>query len=563
MDEHEDKVPKFALFNYIAMRFLFFTFIFCQLTFSAIAQDSKAIQRPKLVVGLMVDQMRWDYIYRYYDRYRDGGFKRMLREGFSNENAYIDHLPTVTAIGHSCVYTGSVPAIHGITGNDFVLRQEGKVMYCAQDSTVHGVGVEGRAGQMSPKNLLASTITDELKLATNFRSKVIGIAIKDRSSIFPAGHFADAAYWFGEEAAWASSSFYLEELPVWVKKFNGEKHAAKYLEKGWNTLYPAHTYVQSSPDDNSYEGPMKGTTKPILPISSAILKANGLGAIRNTPYGNAYTLEFAKEAIEQEQLGNNKAQVPDFLAISLSSTDAIGHQYGTHALEVEDMYLRLDQDLADFFAFLDKAVGAGQYSVFLTADHGASHNNPFFLDHKGSGGYLPGNLKDSLNNELKAEFGVASIVLGIGNDQVHLDHHLIHQEKLNEKDIKSSIIDFFRNVEGITYAIDMENVGSATVAQPIRERIINSYNYKRSGVVQLINDPQWKSGATNQTGTGHSAWNPYDAHIPLLWMGWGIPQGVSNQVVSMCDIAPTLAAMLHIQEPNGNVGKPIDFGKSH
>ncbi|MFC6100149.1 alkaline phosphatase PafA [Olivibacter domesticus] len=528
---------------------------------TAYSQESKPLNRPKLVVGLMIDQMRWDYLYRYYDRYQEGGFKRLLNEGFSNENTYIDHLPTVTAIGHSCVYTGSVPSITGITGNEFIVRETGKNMYCAEDSTVQGVGTSGKGGQMSPKNLQASTITDELKLATNFRSKVIGIAFKDRSSIMPAGHFADAAYWFDSQANWITSSYYMQDLPKWVKKFNDEKRAVNYLKDGWNTLYPADSYVQSSPDDNPYEGPMKGTTRPILPVNAETLENNGARIIYSTPFGNAFALDFAKEAINQEQLGHNPANVPDFLAISLSSTDAIGHQYGVNALEVEDMYLRLDQDIAKFLQFLDEKVGHGEYTLFLTADHGASHNNPFYIDHKGSGGYVSDEVSKNLNKQILTKFGTDQVIQSLENDQVHLNHALIAQKGLNEETIRSFVVDYLRQVPGIAFAVDMDKVGSSSVPQPIRERIINSYNYKRSGVIQIIFDPQWKNGSPNQTGTGHSAWNPYDAHIPLLWMGWGIPAGSSNKVVSMCDIAPTLAAMLHIQEPNGNVGKPISFQK--
>ncbi|GAA4808280.1 alkaline phosphatase family protein [Olivibacter ginsenosidimutans] len=507
----------------------------------------------------MVDQMRWDYLYRFYDRYKENGFKRLLNEGFSNENTYINHLPTVTAIGHSCVYTGSVPSITGITGNDFIKEQEGRKTYCTEDTTVNGIGTLGKEGQMSPRNLLASTITDELKLATNFRSKVMGIAFKDRSSILPAGHFADAAYWFNDAGNWITSSYYQQDLPSWVKQFNQEKRINAYLKDGWNTLYPANTYTQSSPDDNPYEGPMSGTKHPILPITAEILEKNGPHIIYSTPFGNTFTLDFAKEAIKREKLGNNPARATDFLAISLSSTDAIGHQYGVNALEVEDMYLRLDQDLSSFFQFLDQEIGAGKYTLFLTADHGASHNNPFYIDHKGSGGYLDANLLKELNQQLKATFNVDQLIISFENDQVHLNHRLLTQRQLNEPAIRDFIVQYLRKTPGIAFAVDMDKVGSSSVPLPIRERIINSYNYKCSGVIQLIFDPQWKTGSSHQTGTGHSAWNPYDAHIPLLWMGWGIPHGSSNDVVSMCDIAPTLAALLHIQEPNGNVGKPIRF----
>lgn len=524
----------------------------------ALGQDQSHLQRPKLVVGIVVDQMRWDYLYRYYDRYSEKGFKRMLNTGFSNENTYINYLPSVTAIGHTTVYTGSVPAIHGITGNDMIIEQTGRGVYCTEDTTVQGIGVSGRKGQMSPKNLLVSTVTDELKLATNFRSKVIGIAIKDRGSILPAGHFADAAYWFGPEASWVSSSYYMADLPKWVQDFNHQKSAANYLKNGWSPLYPLSTYVQSSVDDNPYEGAADGMDRPTLPISAAILEKSGLSVIRDTPFGNTYTLDFAREAIQQEQLGRNPAMVPDFLAVSLSSTDGIGHQYGVNALEVEDMYLRLDQDLASFFHFLDQEVGEGQYTVFLTADHGASHNNPFFIDHKGAGGYMPKSIGlDSLNQQLKAAFGQAPLINSLANYQVHLNHSLINKHKLDEKAIRRHLISLLREAIGVNYAVDMDEVASSTLIQPLREKVVNSYHQERSGVIQLIPQPQWKGGGPDQTGTGHGTWNPYDTHIPLVWMGWGITNGSSNIPVNMSDIAPTISALLHIQEPNGNIGKPI------
>jgi len=530
----------------------------------ALSQEQSTLQRPKLVVGIVVDQMRWDYLYRYYDRYSDKGFKRMLNTGFSNENTYINYLPSVTAIGHTTVYTGSVPAIHGITGNDMIMEQTGQGVYCTEDTTAQGLGVSGKKGQMSPKNLLVSTVTDELKLATNFRSKVIGIAIKDRGSILPAGHFADAAYWFGPEAAWVSSSYYMADLPKWVQDFNHRKSAANYLKNGWSPLYPLSTYVQSSVDDNPYEGTMDGMDRPTLPIAAAILEKNGLSVIRDTPFGNTYTLDFAKEAIRQEQLGHNSALVPDFLAVSLSSTDGIGHQYGVNALEVEDMYLRLDQDLANFFHFLDQEVGEGQYTVFLTADHGASHNNPFFIDHKGAGGYMPKRIGiDSLNQQLKAAFGQVPLINSLANYQVHLNHSLINKHKLDEKAIRHHLISLLRKAVGVNYAVDMDEVTSSTLIQPLRERVVNSYHRERSGVIQLIPQPQWKGGGPDQTGTGHGTWNPYDTHIPLVWMGWGITHGSSNIPVNMSDIAPTISALLHIQEPNGNIGKPISALLNH
>jgi predicted AlkP superfamily pyrophosphatase or phosphodiesterase len=449
-------------------------------------KGQEPIPRPKLVVGLMVDQMRWDYLYRFYDRYGEGGFKRLLNEGFSCENTYIPYVPTYTAIGHSTVYTGSVPAIHGIAGNDFIIQQTGQRMYCTQDDNVSGVGTDKNEGKQSPRNLMASTITDQLKLATNFRSKVIGIAIKDRGGILPAGHFADAAYWFeGSSGNWISSTFYMQDLPEWVKQFNAQKLADKYLQQDWNTLYPIETYTQSIEDDNPYEATYRGEESPIFPKKLGnLVKDNGLGMIRTTPFGNTLTLDLAKAAIDNEKLGHNPNEVTDFLCVSLSSTDYIGHQFSVDAIEIEDTYLRLDQELEAFFAYLDEQVGKGEYTLFITADHGASHNPLFFMDKRGNAGYFDErNALAELNAMLEAQFGKGEIVRSLMNYQVHLNYETIQANDLDEADIKESAVKFLRTREGVAFVTDMEKAGAASIPARIRERIVNGYNHSRTPVV--------------------------------------------------------------------------------
>lgn len=513
--------------------------------------------RPKLVVGLVVDQMRWDYLYRYANRYGAGGFNRMLREGFSCENNQITYIPTVTAAGHTGIYTGSVPSIHGIAGNDWTVQATGKSMYCTDDPTVKTVGSTSDAGEMSPKNLLATTITDELRLATNFKSKVIGIALKDRGGILPAGHSANAAYWYDDLTGnWITSTYYMEALPNWVNNFNSQKIAEKYIKQDWNTLYPISTYTQSTADDNLYEGKLRGETAPVFPhLTSKMLNGN-FSAIRNTPYGNSITLDFAKDAIKNEELG--KDDITDFLAVSLSSTDYVGHQYAINSIEVEDTYLRLDKDIEAFFKTLDATVGKGQYTVFLSSDHGAAHNPKFLTDHK-----IPAQLWDgrtilnNLNTELEKEFKQPKLVLGFGNYQVNLNNPLIASSKLNLSEIKQFAINFLSKQEGVTFVVDMEKISSASLPDAIKSKIIAGYNKDRSGAIQILLKPGWFQGYS-ATGTTHGSWNPYDTHIPLVFMGWGIKQGTLNRPTSMADIAPTIAALLHIQEPNGNVGEVIE-----
>lgn len=514
------------------------------------------VPRPKLMVGLVVDQMRWDYLYRYYDRYQNGGFKRMLNEGFTCENTNIDYIPTVTAAGHTCIYTGSVPAIHGIAGNDFIIQATGKSLYCTEDSTVKTVGSTSNAGEMSPRNLLASTVTDELRLATNFRSKVIGIALKDRGGILPAGHAANAAYWFDDASGnWITSTYYMKDLPQWVKNFNNQKLAEKYLKQDWNTLYPINTYLQSEPDNNKHEGAFSGMATPTFPVKTSVLGAKGSGLIRTTPYGNSLTLDLAKAAVENEQLGKNTAT--DFLAVSLSSTDYIGHQFGPNSVEIEDTYLRLDKDLASFFTYLDEKVGKGNYTVFLTADHGAAHNPNFLSDHEIPAGLWPGNtiLKD-LNQLLENKYKAKRLILNFGNYQVNLNNPLIKTNKLDISEIKKDCMLFLQQQNGVANVVDMDKIQEASLPEALRSRIANGYNRERCGAIQVILKPGWYSGY-GLTGTTHGTWNPYDAHIPLVFMGWGIPHGHLQRETHMTDISATIAALLHIQAPNGCIGQPI------
>jgi predicted AlkP superfamily pyrophosphatase or phosphodiesterase len=516
----------------------------------------KIEERPKLVVGLVIDQMRWDYLYRFADRYEKGGFKRLLSEGFSCENTYIPYLPSFTACGHSSIYTGSVPAINGITGNDWVDQVSGYSMYCTEDTTVNTVGSTSNAGKMSPKNLLTSTISDELRLATNFRSKVIGVSIKDRGGILPAGHTANAAYWFDDISGnWITSTHYMQKLPSWVSSFNDQKLPDYYLQQDWNTLYPIDTYVQSNPDDNSYEGAFKNEKRPVFPHQLATVKGADYGILRSTPYGNTLTLDFAKKAIEEEELG--KDNITDILAVSLSSTDYIGHQFGPNSIEIEDTYLRLDRDIASFLNYLDLKIGKGKYTFFVTADHAGAHNPNYLIDKKIPAGFWDGKqAKRELDTFINHKYKVKGLVRSLSNYHVNFNYTLINQHNINLEELKKDCIAILKAQPGTSYIIDITKVNESTIPNYIKEKIVNGYNPKRTGELQIILEPGWFQGYS-LTGTTHGTWNPYDTHIPLVFMGWGINKGSSNKHVYMTDIAPTLAALLHIQEPNGSIGAPI------
>lgn len=526
------------------------------LTFSATKAQQASVERPALVVGIVVDQMRWDYLYRYYERYGEDGFKRLMNGGFKCEAAYINYTPTFTAPGHACIYTGSVPAIHGIAGNDWIENATGEAKYCTDDRMVQSVGGSLRAGKMSPRNMLTTTITDELRLATNMRSKVFGIALKDRGGILPAGHLANGAYWFDDSTGnFISSTYYGNTLPQWLVAFNNKRYADSLSAIEWNTLYPIATYTQSLADNNPYEGVLKGENEPVFP-HKAIDTKKGYGGLRYIPGGNTITLKAAKACIKGEALGQGSNT--DFLCVSLSSTDYAGHLFAPNAIEVEDMYLRLDKELASFFRHLDRHVGKGAYTVFLTADHGGAHNAKYMQDVRIPAGSTPEQAATTgLYDFVKNKFGKDSLIRDLSNYQVYLNENQIEKAKIDKESLKHAIVEWYKKQDGVAYVIDMEDMDDAVVPEPIKTMVVNGYNRKRSGVIQIILNPAWYSGYGPSTGTTHGSWNPYDAHLPLLWYGWGIPKGKTNRTVHMTDIAATISALLKIQMPNGCVGHVI------
>jgi len=520
------------------------------------AQNGDVIPRPKLVVGIVVDQMRWDYLYKYYGRYGNNGFKRLLNDGFNCQNAMINYLPTFTGPGHACVYTGSVPAIHGIAANDWITEHSRDGIYCVEDNKVKSVGGSVKAGSMSPRNMYTTTVTDELKIATQQRAKVFGIGIKDRGSILPAGHAANGAFWFDDSTGnFITSSYYMNDLPGWLSKFNSKRWADTFMERVWHPLYPLNTYVNSTADNMITEGKLPGEDLPVFPHKTPKVKGRGYYGIRYMPWGNTITFKAARYCIKGEQLGQRN--VTDFLCITLSTTDYAGHNYGPDAVEVEDMYLRLDAELEAFLAYLDKRVGKGAYTVMLTADHGAANNAGYMNSLKiPAGSETQAEATDNLNAYLKEKYGSDSLVTALYNYQVYLDEQRIAAKGIDREELKTKVTEWLYRQDGVGFVVDMEDMDDAVVPEPIRTMIINGHNKERSGCIQVIMKPGWYSGHSN-TGTTHGTWNPYDTHIPLLFYGWGVKPGETYRTVHMTDIAPTLAALLHIQMPNGCVGQVI------
>jgi predicted AlkP superfamily pyrophosphatase or phosphodiesterase len=538
-------------------------FIFLALTFLLLHNRSMSqnpnLQRPKLVVGIIIDQMRYDYLYRFYSKYSNGGFKKLMNGGFNCRNTNYNYAPTYTGPGHASVYSGTTPSQHGIIGNEWYVRQTGKTIYVTDDSTVSTVGSSNSAvGKMSPANMLATTVTDELRLSTNKKSKVIGIALKDRAAILPAGHLANAAYWFDSKTGnFVSSTFYMNDLPQWMKNYNDKHLTQKYLSQKWNTLLPINQYTESSADDNPYEGKYPGENKPVFPHDlSKMWKPNDFDIIRSTPFGNTLTKDAAISAIEGEKLG--KGTATDFIAISFSSTDYIGHKMGPQSVEVEDTYLRLDRDLAELLSYLEKNYGKDGFLLFLTADHGAAYV-PAQLkdDHIPAGYFLRARMLDSLKTFLNNSYGSGNWITSYINQQVYLDHDLIYQKNISLKEIREKTAEYILKFEGVANTYTASQLNASTFKELPESYLQNGFNEQRSGDVSVLLRPGWIEFYGGTTGTTHGTPYSYDTHVPLLWYGWHIRSGSSAAPVTITDIAPTLADLLRISQPDEATGKPI------
>ncbi|GAA4401992.1 alkaline phosphatase family protein [Nibrella viscosa] len=501
--------------------------------------------------------MRYDYLYRYYDKFTTGGFRRMMDEGFNCRNNHYHYAATYTGPGHTHIYTGSAPALSGIVGNDFYDRNLGRLLYCTEDTTVSTVGGTGPAGKMSPRTMLVTTITDQLKLATEGRAKVVGVALKDRGAILPAGHAANGAYWFdSKDGNWITSTFYMQELPKWVNDFNKRRLPEQFMAQKWEFSRPLNQYTASTTDDQPYEAPLPGESKAVFP-HEFIATTGGLRyeVLRATPYGDVLSKEFALAAIKGEQLGADN--VTDFLALSFSSPDYIGHAFGTHAIETEDNYLRLDRQLADLFAQLDATIGKGNYLAFLSADHGVADVPGFSQVYR-----IPANVKpygvvgEVAKAALEKAFGSGNWILAYMNQQVYLNHSLLAEKKIAMGDAYETVKRALLNQPGVINVINFHQVTAQALPEVQMEMMRNVFHPNRSGDFYVMFQSGWFEGRNK--GTTHGTTYAYDTHVPLLFYGWGIKHGQTVRRTKIADIAPTLAALLGILEPSGTIGNPIE-----
>jgi predicted AlkP superfamily pyrophosphatase or phosphodiesterase len=522
-------------------------------------------ESPDLVVGIIIDQIRPDYLYKYWNHLEEDGIKRLMNEGAVFRNAYYRHLQTSTGPGHAAQLTGASPSVHGLIGNSWYVRELDRNINVIEDvgSGYQGVGsLPDYPGEKSPNNMLTTSVGDELFMFTGERSRTVGISRKDRGAILPAGHTGDAYWYEGATGNFITSTFYRDELPGWLQDFNDRNLPQEYLTRTWEPLLPIEQYVESRSDDNPYEGTFPGMDTPTFPVDLAYLveeHGQGPGLLSATPFADELLFELAIAALEGEDLG--RGPVPDILSISLSAPDAIGHRFGPASKQVQDYYLRLDQYLADFFSYLDDEYGMENVLIFLTADHGASYIPEYMSDlgiptgHTEFGVSAAGQVSQAVRDYMEEKYG-EDFLLSYSNQNIYLDHSYIDENGLDHAEVQNDIMRFALSLPQVGGAITADALNKSEFTEGMRARAMHTFHQQRSGDVIVWLKPQTHGSGTG--GTGHGAGWAYDSHIPLIFMGFDIKPGQHYEKAYVSDIASTVSVFLNSPFPSGNIGNPLN-----
>ncbi len=508
-----------------------------QLSLAALPPAKMPAHRPKLILAIAVDQFRYDYTTRFRERY-SGGLATMLSQGAVFVDAHQDHFPTVTATGHATFLTGSVPATSGIIGNEWYDRKLGKVISSVEDAETTLLGVKGAKQGSSPHNLVVSTLGDEIKMSHRGDSKVIGISMKDRAAILPSGRMADAAYWVdGQTGSVVSSTWYQKQLPGWVEQFNRERLAFKAVGASW---YPIL---------------QEGSGKPFMTLPKTEDKAY-LDEWEKTPYANDMLEELAERTMRNEHMGQDSGT--DLLTVSFSANDHLGHAVGPDDASVEDMSVRTDGVIGKLLAAAVKQAGGREHLlVVLTADHGVSPVPEVNEARKMPGGRMDkADYLAKVEDALVAKFGAGKWMIGTQESGFYLNDDLMEQKKL-----KHSVVED----EAAAAAMKMPYVARTytrtqllrhdAMQSQIDEYVARSFYPQRGPDVIVILKPYFLFG---KSGTSHGSPYDYDSHVPLLFWGGAVEPGVYSKLVGISDVAPTLAAMVHVETPSGSVGHVLD-----
>ncbi|HNW56525.1 MAG TPA: alkaline phosphatase family protein [Bacteroidales bacterium] len=517
-------------------------------------------EKPRLVIGIVVEQLKYDQLEKFRDRLGENGIKKLINEGTYFKNASFEYMLTQSAPGHATISTGAEPSYHGITSDSWYLPLKDELIDCSKDNEANPVGGTFEAGLHSPVNLQASTFSDELELSTNRKAKVFGIGLKESSAIFSAGHTADAAYWYDNTTGtWMTSSYYLSALPAWVIDFNAMKFPESYLNGTWNLLKPVQEYADCLKDSNNFElGFNKVNYFPydLKKIRSKYNSREDFALLRETPFGNTFTTSFAIRLIEKEGLG--KDDVTDYLSICYSANDYIGHRFGPSSVETGDAILRLDDEIKNLLTFLNDSIGKRNVLVYFTASHGVSEL-PSILEsnHIPAGYFRQNQALQLLRTYLNAVYGEGDWVKGYSERQVFLNRTLIEDARLSLDDVQKKVARFLVQFTGVAAAYPYSAFEANDFGNGNLKRIINNFNPQRSGDVIVTLNPGWVEKEGDWV-TNHNSPYEYDTHVPLIWYGWTVNRATVTRRVNMTDIAPTLSSLCKVPFPNACTGETLN-----
>jgi hypothetical protein len=517
--------------------------------------------KPSLVIGIVVEQLKYDQLERFRDRFGEEGIKKLINEGTYFKNASFEYMLTQSAPGHATISTGTEPSLHGITSDNWYLPLKNELIYCTRDVTVNPVGGSFESGLNSPVNLQASTFSDELEMTTNKKSKVFGIGIKDNSAIFSTGHSADGVYWFDDvTGTWMTSTYYTKSLPPWVADFNATGYAESYLSGSWSLLKPPADYADCLPDSNSFEAGFDSINSFPYDLKKIRAKSNGsaknnYSLLRETPFANSLTTNFAIRLIEKEDLG--KDDVTDYLSICYASTDYIGHRFGPSSVEMGDAILRLDKDIKDLLKYVTDSIGKRNVLIYFTAAHGVSEIPSVLEKNRIPAGYFRQNQAlQLLRSYLNAVYGEGNWVKGYSERQIFLNRTLIEDARLSLDDVQKKVARFLVQFTGVAAAYPYSAFEANDFGNGNLKKIINNFNPQRSGDVIVTLNPGWVDKDGDYV-TNHNSPYEYDTHVPLIWYGWTVNRATVTRKVNMTDIAATLSTLCRVPSPNACTGEPM------
>lgn len=512
---------------------------------------------PKLIVGIVVEEMRYEMLLRYWDSFSENGFKKIINQGAFCTQTYHNYLITQNGVGQASIVTGTYPSYHGIIADSWYNRLTNQTVGCADQSTFNLINGEISMGNYNPTHIMSSTLGDEMKLAMNDSSKVISVSLNPVSSVISGGRLADYAFWFNHhDGGWITGNYYSDSLPGWVRDFNNKGFQEVYMKKNWASMYSlANNYKYSLPDNSDFEIGFRNY-RYTFPYDLSYLRnrSGNFKYLKFTPFGNTYTKDFAISTIVNEHLGED--QYTDFISVSFAATNYSGELFGPRSVEMEDLFLRLDQDIEHLINFLDDELGLENVLVYVTSDRGISDVPEYLISKKQNAGVFEGDKAIALlNSYLSILYKDGEWVKSLYSRQVYFNQQLIDQTGVDLSELQQKSADFLVQFKGVANAFPAHVLNATDFESGINQKIQNSFHQKRSGDVIINLEPGWieKDGYVTKSGSGYE----YDTHVPLIWFGWKVKSLRIDRPTEVVDIAPTLSWILKITAPNASVGKPI------